>query len=191
MRALGTSVETWGAGAEAHAAEGLFRFPAAGRWWAANRTPLAPGFVTESLDGSPVAPVMGDYAGYDVGTLRVRTVPNFWCHASADHAVLTRLLPLGPDRTHVTVLWLVDRDAIEGRDYALDRLLPFWQVTSEQDWALCERNHAGVRSPAYRPGPYSRSREYNVASFDEWYVERLGAGDLWPRDDERVFPSED
>ena len=35
----------------------------AGRWWSANRTPLVPGFVTESLDGRPVAPLMGDYAG--------------------------------------------------------------------------------------------------------------------------------
>jgi hypothetical protein len=38
--------------------------------------------VTESLDGRPVAPLMGDYRDYDIGTLRVRTVPNFWCHAS-------------------------------------------------------------------------------------------------------------
>jgi nitrite reductase/ring-hydroxylating ferredoxin subunit len=79
-----------------HARPGLYRFPEEGRWWSANRTPLAPGFVTESLDGSPVAPLMGDYRSYDVGTLRVRTVPNLWLHASADHAVLTRLAPAGP-----------------------------------------------------------------------------------------------
>jgi Rieske 2Fe-2S family protein len=116
---------------------------------------------------------MGDYPGHDIGTLRVRTVPNFWCHASADHAVLTRLLPAGPEGTQITVSWLVDGDAVEGRDYQLDRLLAFWQTTSEQDWALCERNHAGVRNPAYRPGPYSREREYNVAAFDEGYLERM------------------
>ena len=70
--------------------------------------------------------------------------------------------------------WLVDRDAVEGRDYQLERLLPFWQLTSEQDWELCERNHAGVRSPAYTPGPYSLRREYNVAAFVDWYLRRLG-----------------
>jgi len=175
-RALGVAAQAWGAGAGEHAEAGLYRFPVGGRWWAANRTALAPGFVTESLDGEPVAPLMGDYRAHDVGTLRVRTVPNFWCHASADHAVLTRLLPAGPACTLVSVQWLVDGDAVEGRDYALDRLLPFWQLTSEQDWELCERNQAGVRSPAYTPGPYSRSREYNVAAFDEWYVERLRGG---------------
>jgi Rieske 2Fe-2S family protein len=154
---------------EAHAEPGLYRFPTPGRWWSANRTPLRPGFVTESLDGAPVASLMGRHADYDVGTLRVRTVPNFWSHASADHAVLTRLVPDGPDRTQVSVYWLVDADA----DCELERMLAFWQLTSEQDWALCEANHAGVRSPAYRPGPYSPSREYNVIAFVDWYLERM------------------
>jgi glycine betaine catabolism A len=162
------------AGADNHAAPGLYPFPTPGRWWSANRTPLVDGFVTESLDGRPVAPLMGSYEDYDVGTLRVRSVPNFWAHASSDHAVLTRLIPAGPERTRVTVTWLVDADAEPGRDYELGRLLPFWQLTSEQDWALCERNHAGVRSPAYVPGPYSPAREYNVAAFTDWYLQRLG-----------------
>jgi glycine betaine catabolism A len=51
--------------------------------------------------------------------------------------------------------------------------VPFWQLTGEQDWDLCERNHAGVRSPAYTPGPYSPSREYNVSAFVDWYLARL------------------
>jgi Rieske 2Fe-2S family protein len=152
---------------------GLYRFPTAGRWWSANRTPLQPGFVTESLDGSPVCTLMGDYTSHDTGTLRVRTVPNMWMHASSDHAVVTRLLPAAPDRTRISVHWLVDGEAQEGRDYTLDALLPFWQLTSEQDWRLCERNHAGVRNPAYIPGPYSPSREYNVQAFVDWYLDRL------------------
>jgi Rieske 2Fe-2S family protein len=136
-----------------HAEPGLYHFPSGGRWWSANRTPLVSGFVTESLTGEPVAPLMGDYRGYDVGTLRVRTVPNFWAHMSADHAVLTRLLPAGPETTLVRVQWLVDRDAEAERDYELEQLLPFWQLTSEQDWELCQRNHAGVRNPGIPPRP--------------------------------------
>lgn len=156
-----------------HPEPGLYRFPSPDRWWSANRSPLAPGFVTESVDGAPVAPLMGDYPDYDVGTLRLRGVPNFWCHASADHAVLTWLAPAGPERTRIRVQWLVDADAREGLDYTLDRLLPFWQLTSEQDWSLCEQNYRGVRNPAFRPGPYSVTREYNVISFCEWYLSRL------------------
>jgi Rieske 2Fe-2S family protein len=158
-----------------HDEPGLYRFPARGRWWSANRTPLVPGFVTESLDGSAVSTLMGGYSSPDTGTLRVRTVPNMWMHASSDHAVVTGLLPAGPDMTRIRVHWLVDRDAQEGTDYTLDALLPFWQLTSEQDWGLCERNHAGVRNPAFIPGPYSPSREYNVQAFVDWYLARMRA----------------
>lgn len=40
-----------------------------------------------------------------------------------------------------------------GVDYDLARLFPFWQLTSEQDWDLCERSQAGVENPAFTPGP--------------------------------------
>jgi Rieske 2Fe-2S family protein len=103
----------------------------------------------------------------------MRTVPNFWCHASGDHAVSTRLAPAGPETTYIAVQWLVREDAVEGRDYRLDTLLPFWELTSEQDWRLCEQNQAGVSSRAFTPGPYSRKREYNVIRWTQWYLSEL------------------
>jgi glycine betaine catabolism A len=149
---------------------GLAAFPSPGRAWSAHRTPLVEGFATESLDGAPVAPLMGSYKSYDVGTLRLRALPNFWCHASADHAVTTRLAPAGVERTEVVVTWLVDGSAVEGADYLLDRLLPVWERTSEQDWLLCERNQRGIRSSGYRPGPLSDRHEANVSAFHRWYT---------------------
>ena len=152
---------------------GMVRFPSPDCWWSVNRTPLVPGWVTESMDGQPVAPVMGAYPTRDVGTLRARTMPNFWNHASSDHAVSTRLVPAGPRRTLVQVQWLVHADAVEGKDYELETLLPFWELTSEQDWELCERNQAGVSSSAFTPGPYSTKREYNVIRYTEWYLHEI------------------
>jgi Rieske 2Fe-2S family protein len=152
---------------------GLIPFPAPGRWWSINRTPLVEGFVTESLDGRPVAPLMGDYTTPEVGTLRVRGMPNFWNHSSGDYAMSTRLAPASSGVTRVDVQWLVHEDAVEGRDYDLERLLAFWQITSEQDWVLCESNQIGVQDSAYLPGPYSTEREYNVIAFTEWYLEQV------------------
>ena len=143
-------------------------------WFRINRTPLVPGFVTESLDGAPVAPPMGEYREIDVGTLRVTVFPNFWMHGSGDHAVTTRLLPLGPEETAVRVTWLVAAGAREGRDYALDRLLPFWQRTSEQDWTIVENVQRGVASAAYEPGPFARVKERNVDHFLAWYRAEMG-----------------
>jgi Rieske 2Fe-2S family protein len=108
--------------------------------------------------------------------LRARTLPNFWNHSSCDHGVSTLLLPSGPRKTFARVTWLVHEDAIEGKDYELEKLMPFWQLTSEQDWAICERQQKGVDSTAYEPGPYSTFKEYNVDAFVRWYVKTLAAG---------------
>ena len=150
-------------------------FPDAERtiWFSANRTPLVEGWVSETMDGQQAAPLMGDYQDADVGTLRLRTLPNFWNHSSCDHGVSTRLLPAGPQLTAIRVWWLVDEKAVEGRDYELKKLMPFWQLTSEQDWEICERQQRGVNSTAYAPGPYSTYKEYNVDGFVRWYLKRL------------------
>jgi Rieske 2Fe-2S family protein len=158
-----------------HKQTGMTTFPDAERniWYSANRTALVDGFVSESMDGAQVAPLMGDYPDNDVGTLRMRTLPNFWNHSSCDHAVSTRLLPKGLQLTAIRVWWLVDEAAVEGRDYDLAKLMPFWQLTSEQDWEICERQQRGVNSHAYVPGPYSTFKEYNVDAFVRWYLRQL------------------
>jgi Rieske 2Fe-2S family protein len=175
--AVAHSEERWASCglAVTHRQTGMTLFPDAdsGVWYSANRTPLVEGYLSESMDGRQVAPLMGDYTDPDVGTLRMRTMPNFWNHSSCDHGVTTRLLPAGPRLTKARVLWLVDQDAVEGRDYSLDDLLPFWQLTSEQDWEICGNQQRGVESSAYRPGPYSRYKEYNVDRFVRWYLKKL------------------
>ena len=80
-----------------HTSTGMAPFPDADQdlWYSANRTSLVDGYLSESMDGRQVAPLMGDYTDPDVGTLRMRTMPNFWNHSSCDHAVSTRILPAG------------------------------------------------------------------------------------------------
>ena len=171
------SEKEWAAAglAISHKQTGMTVFPDADHniWFSANRTPLVEGYVSETMDGRQAAPLMGDYTGATVGTLRLRTLPNFWNHSSCDHAVSTRLLPAGPKLTKARVIWLVDQAAVAGRDYDLEKLLPFWQLTSEQDWQLCANQQRGVDSTAYTPGPYSPYKEYNVASFVRWYLQML------------------
>jgi Rieske 2Fe-2S family protein len=175
--AVARSEQQWAAAglAVTHKEAGMTLFPDAERgvWYSANRTPLVDGYVSESMDGKQVAPLMGEYTSPDVGTLRLRSMPNFWNHSSCDHAVSTRLLPAGPRLTRARVLWLVDAGAVEGEEYELERLLPFWQLTSEQDWQICENQQRGVLSRAYRPGPYSTYKEYNVDRFVQWYLKQL------------------
>jgi phenylpropionate dioxygenase-like ring-hydroxylating dioxygenase large terminal subunit len=144
-----------------------------GRFWRANRTPLMEGWVTQSLDGQAVAPLMGLFRARgerSAGTLRTTVFPNFWQHASDDHAVASRITPVGPTECRIDTHWLVHEDAVEGKDYALEALLPFWDRTNLQDWAICEANQAGILSPRYQPGPLAKTLESNVQSFIDWYL---------------------
>ncbi len=152
-----------------------FPDPDHGIWYAANRTPLVEGYVSESMDGKQVAPLMGDYTDPDVGTLRIRSLPNFWIHASCDHSVAVRLTPNGLAHTSIRMIWLVDSKAEEGRDYDLEKLIPFWLLTAEQDWKICANQQRGVSSHAYTPGPLSTYKEYNLDRFLRWYIQEMKA----------------
>jgi glycine betaine catabolism A len=150
-----------------------FPDPEHGIWYAANRTPLVEGYVSETMDGNQVAPLMGDYTDPEVGTLRVRSMPNFWIHASCDHSVAVRLTPHGLAHTSIHMTWLVSGEAEAGRDYDLEKLLPFWLLTAQQDWAICANQQRGVNSHAYTPGPLSTYKEYNLERFLRWYLQEM------------------
>ncbi len=131
-----------------------------------------PGVVTQSLDGQPVAPLMGSFTERDMGVLGIGIYPNFLCEASSDHSVTLRFTPLGPSLTRVEMNWLVHENAQEGVDYEVERVEAVWRATAEQDWKLCEANQAGVESSRYRPGPYSALEE-GCDHFVRWYLHEL------------------
>ncbi|MBA3707706.1 MAG: aromatic ring-hydroxylating dioxygenase subunit alpha [Planctomycetes bacterium] len=144
-----------------------------GSWFRCARMPLREGFVTESLDGRPVAPLMGDLTDPDAGSLRIIAFPNAWFHANSDYFNSTQLIPVGPNRTRARIVYLVHEDAREGVDYDPARVTEFWKVTTEQDWRLCENNQAGIESRDYRPGPLSPVTESGVETLATWYLDQL------------------
>src|SRR5205814_9123599 len=84
----------------------------------ASRYPCAKiGAVSESLDGNPVAPLMGTFAERDAGVLGVVSFPDFMLEASGDYTMILRFIPVTPALTRVDATWLVRADAVEGRDY--------------------------------------------------------------------------
>lgn len=57
---------------------------------------------------------------------------------------------------------VVREDVVEGRDHELAKLMPFWQLTSDQDRVICERQQRGINSSADESGPCSISKQYDV-----------------------------
>lgn len=136
------------------------------------RYPLRPGVKSYSLNGEAVAIPMGEHKDFDAGVLGMVVYPNFWMDAVSDYMWTMRLTAISPSETNIDLCWLVDKDAIEGIDYEVDRLIEFWRITGEQDWKLCENNFAGIQTSAYGPGPYSPAEE-DVWKYVEWYLSMM------------------
>lgn len=137
------------------------------------RSALLDGHVTASPDGRAVAPLMGDFREHDGSSTYFDVGPISDFLAYSDHGLIYRFIPRSVNRTEMEVIWLVHADAIEGRDYQIEKLTWLWQVTSVEDKQIIERNQEGVNSRYYEPGPYSLQEEYTIR-FVDWYIAELG-----------------
>ena len=136
------------------------------------RTPLAEGYVTESVDGKPVAPLMGEFDQYDNATTILLFNPWSWIFASSDHAVTFRWTATGVDSTEVEMIWLVSPTAEENTDYDPERVARIQWDTALEDKAIVESVRNGIASRSYRPGQLSR-QEATVDRFVRWYLRQL------------------
>ena len=137
------------------------------------REPLDLAGESFTVDGRRAcARLLADFPTARLGRLSMHVQPNAWFHGLADHAVTFSVLPIAPDRTLLRTTWLVHKDAVEGRDYDLDRLTTVWRQTNDQDRTFVARAQQGVSDPAYVPGPYLPP-EYQVDAFCSWYADRV------------------
>jgi glycine betaine catabolism A len=139
------------------------------------RYPLRPGVESYSVDGKKISLPMGLHKNYDAGVVGLVNYPNFWMDAVSDYVWTMRVTAVTPSTTDVEFCWLVDSNAIEGKDYDLKRLTEFWEITGQQDGQLCENNFRGIETNGYRPGPYAPVED-QVINFVEWCVEEMRKG---------------
>jgi Rieske 2Fe-2S family protein len=139
----------------------------------ASRLPIADGKVTESLDGQPVAPLMGDYTEYDGA--QTAAVFNLLSPVliNNDHAVFFRIVPRGPLETDFEAIWLVSENAEIAEQADIDRITALWTITAGEDKTITDDNQKGVLSHKYQPGRYS-TQEARLTDFGIWYHRLLG-----------------
>jgi Rieske 2Fe-2S family protein len=136
------------------------------------RYPLRPGVESYSLDGKKVSIPMGEHLDHDAGVVGLVNYPNCWVDAVSDYVWTMRVTAINAGTTDVEFCWLVDKNAAEGKEYELERLTAFWEITGEQDGALCENNFRGIETKGYRPGPYAPAED-QVINFVDWCVNQL------------------
>jgi len=138
------------------------------------RSALYEGVDSATPDSRPVARLMGDFTGYDGNSTYFDIGPLSDFLAYADHGVIYRFVPRAAQHTEMEVIWLVHEDAVEGKDYDVDRLTWLWNVTSVEDKKIIELNQEGVNSRFFEPGPYSLQEPY-ARRFVDWYLRELAA----------------
>lgn len=138
-----------------------------------NRYPMTANARTASKDGSPLAPLMGNFQSYDNGMAVCYIGPMNHCLSYGDYGAIFRYTPRSLFETELAVIWLVRGDAVEGKDYDRDDLTWMWRVTAGADKKIVEENQRGVSSRFYRPGPYALPIEQKTVRFTEWYMSAL------------------
>lgn len=142
-----------------------------------SRYALFADYKTGSRDGAPVAPLMGEFRGYDGGACDCQFGPLTYMLNYPDHCLLFRYVPLGIDKCDMEIVWLVRGDAVEGKDYDRDELVWLWHVTTLEDKKIMQLNAEGVNSAFFEPGPQHPEFEDTPKRFVDWYLHAL-AGDF-------------
>ncbi len=136
------------------------------------RYALYDGVQSGSEDGRAVAPLMGRFTEFDGGVTSVHLGGTSFLVCYPDHGMIYRFVPLGVDACEMELIWLVDGDAQEARDYDLARLTWLWTVTTAEDKKIIEHTARGVVSDYFVPGPIA-PMEQNEARYVAWYLDEI------------------
>jgi phenylpropionate dioxygenase-like ring-hydroxylating dioxygenase large terminal subunit len=131
---------------------------------------LNPGYLTGSLDGKPLAPLLPGIKDWTHKTTVAVTdwSTGYW-QAYDDHVMVARFTPRDVALTDCEIFWLIHPDAVEGKDYHADKLMALWGITIQEDIWIVENNHLGITSGAYSSGRYAGHENY-PADFVKWYM---------------------
>ena len=130
------------------------------------RMDLREGVETLSMDGRLTATRLPGVAVDDHRRVYYYAVlPNLLLSLHPDYMMTHTLWPRAVDRTEIVCEWHFHPEAMASPGFRLDDALAFWDMTNRQDWHVCEQMQLGLKSRAYRPGPYSR-REELLHGFD-------------------------
>ena len=107
------------------------------------RSALFRKYKTGSRDGEPVAPLLGEFTGYDQGASDFTFGAFSFLLAYSDHVVAYVFTPVEHERSRCEIWWLVRGDAIDGKDYDVGELTWLWDITTKADLEIIVNNSKG------------------------------------------------
>lgn len=137
---------------------------------------LRPGMITMSRDGTLISKKLlgactSEDHGIDGG---IMILPNpLYAGFYVDHFWTIAFYPISPSETEVVYSWFVHRDAVEGEDFELEKLIDVGRTTQLEDNELIERTQSGVASRHFVPGPVGADVEPALTEFKANYLRHM------------------
>jgi Rieske 2Fe-2S family protein len=98
-------------------------------------------------------------------------VPNLLLSLHPDYVMTHTLWPRAVDHTDIVCEWHFHPAEMAKANFEGDDAVNFWDSTNREDWNISELSQAGIKSRAYKPGPYSRCESLPHA-FDQMVLHR-------------------
>ena len=136
------------------------------------RTPIGNGHLSQTKNGKPASKLMGKFKDFDGGLSQVSFNPFSCCYFTNDFGIMFVFKPSSILKSEVELIWLVNEDAEEGRDYNTDDVTYIWDVTTQEDTTIIENNQKGLLSQSFAPGVLSQN-ESAVTYFYNWYFTNM------------------
>jgi Rieske 2Fe-2S family protein len=137
-----------------------------------DRTPIGNGHLSQTKSGKPASKLMGKFKDFDGGLSQVSFNPFSCCYFTNDFGIMFVFKPNSILKSEVELIWLVNEDAEEGRDYNTDDVTYIWDVTTQEDTTIIENNQKGLLSQSFAPGVLSQN-ESAVTYFYNWYFTNM------------------
>jgi Rieske 2Fe-2S family protein len=124
-------------------------------------------FTDSGYSSLPTLPGLDDV---DVHTFYgVYVFPNLILNYHSETVNSVTVHPLGPDRSLVVSEFLFAPETVAADGFDPSEVVDFRDLVARQDWEVCERAQAGVRSRYYTNGWYPRQERW-IRSFNERYL---------------------
>jgi len=135
---------------------------------------LRTGAATWTVDGRSLG---HEFAGLTAEERRIgyhymTSLPSQYLVAHVDHVRSSRVLPLGPEETELSIEWLFPKETLADPAVDIHRACEFSAEVMAEDGAICETNQRGLRSRPHAQGVLM-PEEYDVFRLHEWFRAEL------------------
>jgi glycine betaine catabolism A len=130
---------------------------------------LRRGAESWTIDGKPVGVPFPGLSAEERkgGHLYLTALPSVFIVAHLDYIRVVRLLPLGPERTDMSIEFLFLKETLQDPERDIMKAVEFTNIVMSEDAGICEVNQRGLHALPHARGVLM-PEEYAIRQFHDW-----------------------